>query len=88
MQLGSVEIPAERAGDETAEHGAERIKPPRLQLRALAARTRRSVESKVDAGIGQRADGERDEETRAAVRGREIDGIGERAAEPTTAPRA
>ena len=50
---------------------------------------RARIEGKIDAGIGERADDERDEEPRAAARRGEIDGIGQtRSRAPTTMPRA
>ncbi len=86
MNLGRVEIPAERAGDQAAEQNAKRIQPPALQLSPLAADHASCVESEIDAAVAERADRSHREKARAAVVGSKIGAIGEREAEPGDKP--
>ena len=86
MQLGRVEIPAERAGDQAAEQNAQRVKSPALQLSPLAADHAPCVEGEVDAAVTERADRGHREKARAAVVSRQIGAVGEREAEPDDKP--
>ena len=86
LELGRVEIPSERAGDERAEQEPERIEPPAWQLRPPAAQNAPAVEGEIDAAVSKRADRRHRKKARSPVIGGKIDEIGERQAKPDNRP--
>ncbi len=78
LELGGIEIPAERARDERAEGRAKRIEAPALQFGPLSDADPRGVEAEVDARVAERADRGHGEEARPAVVGGEVRRVGER----------
>ena len=86
MQLGRVEIPAERASDQGAEQNAKPIQSPVWQLSPLAADHAPRAEGKVDAAISERADRSHRKKARAAIVGSKIGAVCEREAETDDNP--
>ena len=86
VQLGRVEIPAERAPDQAAKQNAQRVEPPAWQLLPLAADHASCVEGEVDAAVAERADRGHREKARAAIVSRQIGAVSEREAETDDKP--
>ncbi len=86
LELGRVEIPSERAGDEGAEENAQRIETPAWQFRPPAAQNAPAVENEIDAAVSKRADRGHHKKARSPVMGGKIDEIGERQAKADNRP--